>query len=154
MAANSLPPTICGKPKHSRQAFSVYHGRLRENSMHEIVLILSIYFLSFHPVLGLKYWLFNNEHTSSVKNASLANDWWYHFVAVVAVVIRRFSQSASSCFSVRLASCNNKASTGGVFMKFDIWVFHENLSRKFNFSLKSDTNGGYVFLEWCFRQKC
>jgi hypothetical protein len=35
--------------------------------------------------------------------------------------------------SVGLSKCNNSALTGSIFMKFDIPVFHENLSRKFKF---------------------
>ena len=31
--------------------------------------------------------------------------------------------------SVRLSARNNSAPTGRIFMKFDIWVFFENLSR-------------------------
>ena len=34
---------------------------------------------------------------------------------------------------VRPSARNNSAPTGRIFMKFDIWVFFENLSRKFNF---------------------
>ena len=37
---------------------------------------------------------------------------------------------------------NNAASTGRVFMEFDIWVFFKNLSRK-SVSLKSDTTKNY-----------
>jgi hypothetical protein len=33
--------------------------------------------------------------------------------------------------SVRLSAWNNSAPTGQIFMKFDIWVFFENMSRKF-----------------------
>ena len=33
--------------------------------------------------------------------------------------------------SVRLSARNNSASTGGIFMKFDIWIFFEHLSKKF-----------------------
>ena len=35
--------------------------------------------------------------------------------------------------SVRLSACNNSAPTRRIFMKFDIWVFLENMSRKFKF---------------------
>jgi len=35
--------------------------------------------------------------------------------------------------SVRLSAWNNSAPTGRIFMKFDIQVFFENLSRKFKF---------------------
>jgi hypothetical protein len=37
----------------------------------------------------------------------------------------------SSCLYVRLSSWNNLAPTGRILMKFDIWVFFENLSWKF-----------------------
>ena len=35
--------------------------------------------------------------------------------------------------SVRLSTWNNSALTGRIFMKFDIWVFFENMSGKFKF---------------------
>jgi len=35
--------------------------------------------------------------------------------------------------SVRLSAWNNLAPTGQIFVKFEIWVFFENLSRKFKF---------------------
>ena len=37
------------------------------------------------------------------------------------------------CLSVCLPAWNNSASTKWIFMKFDIWVFFENLSRRFTF---------------------
>jgi hypothetical protein len=37
------------------------------------------------------------------------------------------------CLSVRPSAWNNSAPTGRIFMKFDIWVFSENLSRIFKF---------------------
>jgi len=40
---------------------------------------------------------------------------------------------ASSCLSVRPSAWNNSAPTRRIFMKFNIWVFFENLSRKFQF---------------------
>jgi hypothetical protein len=40
-------------------------------------------------------------------------------------------------------SAGNSAPTGRIFMKFDIWVFLENLSRKIQVSLKSDKNNWY-----------
>jgi hypothetical protein len=49
----------------------------------------------------------------------------------------------SSRLSVCLSACNNSAQTGRIFMKFDIWVFFEKLSKKFKVSLKSDKNNRY-----------
>jgi hypothetical protein len=40
---------------------------------------------------------------------------------------------ASSCLSVCPPAWNNSAPTGRIFVKFDIWEFFENLSRKFKF---------------------
>ena len=42
-----------------------------------------------------------------------------------------------------LSAWNNSAPTGRIFMKPDILVFFENLSRKVEISLKSDNNNGY-----------
>jgi len=39
----------------------------------------------------------------------------------------------SFVMSVRLSARNSSVPTGRIFMKFDIWVFSENLSRKFKF---------------------
>ena len=49
----------------------------------------------------------------------------------------------SFVMSVRPSTWNNWASNGRIFMKFDISVFYENLSRKIQVSLKSDKNKGY-----------
>ena len=45
--------------------------------------------------------------------------------------------------SVRPPALNNSVPTGRIFMKFDIWVFFEKLSRKFQVPLKSNKNNGY-----------
>jgi hypothetical protein len=47
-----------------------------------------------------------------------------------------------ACPSVRPPAWNNSAPTGRIFIKFNIWVFLENLLRKFKFSLQSDKNNG------------
>jgi hypothetical protein len=44
-------------------------------------------------------------------------------------------QLALSCLFVRLSARNNSAPSGRIFVKFDIWVFFENLSRTFKFHL-------------------
>jgi len=36
-----------------------------------------------------------------------------------------------------------EALNGRIFIKFDIYVFFDNLSRKFNFRTKSDKNNAY-----------
>jgi hypothetical protein len=43
------------------------------------------------------------------------------------------------CPSVRPSARNNSAPSGRIFMKFDIWVFFENLSRKFKFHYNRTT---------------
>ena len=40
---------------------------------------------------------------------------------------------ALSCLSIRLCAWNNSAPNGRISIKFDIWVFSENLLRKFKF---------------------
>jgi len=42
---------------------------------------------------------------------------------------------AWSCLSVCRSVCDNQAAMGRIFMKVDIWVFFENLSRKFKFKI-------------------
>ena len=48
----------------------------------------------------------------------------------------------SPCTSVRPPAWNNSASTGRIFMKFDIWVFFSKSFEKIQVSLKSDKNNG------------
>ena len=43
----------------------------------------------------------------------------------------RFFVPIRPCF--RLSAWNNSIPTGRIFMKFNIWVFFDNLSRKFKF---------------------
>jgi len=45
--------------------------------------------------------------------------------------------------SVRPSARNNSAPTERTSIKFDVWVFFENLSRKLKFSLKSDKINRY-----------
>jgi hypothetical protein len=45
--------------------------------------------------------------------------------------------------SVRLSAWNNSSPNVRLFMKFDICVFFEKLSRKIQVSLKSDKKSGY-----------
>jgi len=63
--------------------------------------------------------------------------------------------------SVRLSAWNNSAPTGWIFMKFEIWVYFENMSRKLKFDrsrLYVKTNIRYwpylaqFFLEWILFQ--
>ena len=56
------------------------------------------------------------------------------------------SVGPSVCFSFYPSAWNNSASTGRIFMKLDIWVLFENLSRKFKVPLKSDKEDQYTFL--------
>ena len=75
---------------------------------------------------------------------------------------------ASSYLPVRLSEWNNSALTERTFVKFDIWEFPENLSRKFMFHenltwitatlceyvSRSMTISRWIFLEWkLFRTK-
>jgi len=47
--------------------------------------------------------------------------------------IRKFAKSDNWIRHVRPSAWKNSAPTGRIFMKFYIWVFFENLSRKFKF---------------------
>ena len=136
ITANSLPPTICGKPKQSRQAFSLYLGRLRENCMHEIFIDSKCLLLVVPPCTELKYWLSNNEHTNRVNKVSFANYWSHHFVFAVAT---RFSNTGKAeyqlrhiCLSVR-PHATRKLPLDGFSWSLIIWVFFKNVSKKFKF---------------------
>ena len=58
-------------------------------------------------------------------------------VLCVVPVLRAFAKLRkaiiSLVMSVRLSAWNNSAPIGRIFIKFDIWGFFENLSRKLNF---------------------
>ena len=48
--------------------------------------------------------------------------------------VRKIAKASTSfIMSVRVSAWNNSASTGRIFIKFYIWWFFENLSRKFEF---------------------
>ena len=85
---------------------------------------------SFHLFLRLPLLLFPS---SSWVKIVLLDNYWINFVIISRLIFRRFSQNCekrlltSSC----LSAWKNSARTGRIFMKFDIWVFSDNLSRKF-----------------------
>jgi hypothetical protein len=55
-----------------------------------------------------------------------------HFLGKLAKLRKAtISFVMSVCLSVRPSAWNNSVPTGRIFMKFDFWVFFENLSRKF-----------------------
>jgi hypothetical protein len=66
-----------------------------------------------------------------------------HFSTRVSPCAITFQTQSTFEMSARLSTLNNSVPTGWVFMKTDILVFFENLSRKFKFSLKSDKNNWY-----------
>jgi len=63
-------------------------------------------------------------------------DWRFFNSASRAVSFRRFRIIVKNdCYlrHVCLSACNNSPPTRRIFVKFDIWVFFENLPRKFKF---------------------
>jgi len=56
----------------------------------------------------------------------------YH-VGLLGALSKLRKATVSFVMSVRLCAWNNSVPTGRVFMKSDIWVFLENVSRKFKF---------------------
>ena len=65
-------------------------------------------------------------------------------------VFKGFRQIAKNDYLLRRvgppvhpSAWNNSTYTERIFKKFDIWLFFEKLSRKFQVSLKSDKNNGY-----------
>ena len=52
----------------------------------------------------------------------------------------------SFVMSVRPSTWNNSASTWRIFIKYDTWIFFENVSKKNQNSLKSDKNK--VYFTW------
>ena len=70
----------------------------------------------------------------------------YHFLVRSQNFEKRLL--VSSCATVRPSlrppEYKNSASTGRIFIQFDIWVFFWKYVEKFEVSLKSDKNNGYV----------
>jgi len=68
------------------------------------------------------------------------------FCSIYMALSQKLLKATVSFMSRRPSACpawNNSASTRHIFMKFDIWVFFENLSRKFLIFLKFDKNNGH-----------
>jgi hypothetical protein len=57
----------------------------------------------------------------------------WHFCMYVYEYMHACMSVHSSVLSVNPSTWKNSAPTGKIFKKFDIWVFFENLSRKFKF---------------------
>ena len=71
----------------------------------------------------------------SRKEQYKGNNWRLLFFLFALAKLRKATIRfvVSVCPSVRPSAWNNSAPTGRIFMKFDIWIFFENLSKKFNF---------------------
>jgi hypothetical protein len=75
-------------------------------------------------------------------------------VAVFRCVLKLRKAAVSFVMSVRLSVClsacpsswKTSAPTGRIFMKLNIRLFFENLSKKNQISLKCDNNNGYLTL--------
>jgi hypothetical protein len=58
--------------------------------------------------------------------------WICELASQVYKRVRKFAEATISfVVSVRSFAWNNSPPTGQIFMKFDIWLFFENRSRKF-----------------------
>jgi hypothetical protein len=62
---------------------------------------------------------------------------------ILGTFVKLRKATTSFIMYVRPSACNVLALTGRIFMKFDIWIFFEKLSRKIQVLLKSDNNIGY-----------
>jgi len=63
--------------------------------------------------------------------------------------VRKISNIDYSIHHVCPSACSNSAHTGQIFMKFDIWILLENLSKNIKVSLKYDKNDGYFPSRQC-----
>jgi hypothetical protein len=70
------------------------------------------------------------------------SDYYLHHVSQSVSQSVCLSVYPSVCLCICRSAWNNSAPTGRIVMKFDIWVFFENLWGKIQFSLKSDNNNG------------
>jgi hypothetical protein len=84
--------------------------------------------LSSSIIQVLCFWDMNARLISEQSYAIY--DYLFKFLGAFA----KFRKATISfVLSVRPSTWKNSAPTGRIFMKFDIWVFFENLSRKFKF---------------------
>jgi len=83
-----------------------------------------------------------SEAATRKEEAYFSHSYWFGN-NVLFRRVRKISNIDYYLHHVCPSACSNSAHTGQIFMKFDIWVFLENLSRKFKFSLKYDKNEGY-----------
>ena len=92
-----------------------------------------------------KWFLWVRKHASHLTNVLNIARWRFAgdiecFLGAIAK-LRRATVIFVMC--VCLSAWNNSSATGRRFMKFDIWGFFENLSRKIRVWWKSDENNGY-----------
>jgi len=74
-----------------------------------------------------------NPRCDDVTNLTV--DGVKRFTPAVRHIHVKKKKTVNFVISVGLSAWNNSAPTGRIFMKFDIWVFFENLSRKLKFNL-------------------
>jgi hypothetical protein len=115
-------------------SLSVYNPSLLTRSVHLISILLQ------HHISKLtKYFCFTSRNVksfSAIKKSCAPN------VALFRPVRKKNFEMrllASSC----LSAWNSWASTGRIFMKFDIWVFLGKSVEKIQVSLELDKNNGY-----------
>ena len=97
------------------------------------------------------------KHTLIIRNASFPVQQWLHernavlrFTYTLPVLVGPFAKlrKATITFvmsfhpSVRLCAWSSLASTGRIFVKFDVWVFFRKTVEKIQFSLNSDKYNG------------
>ena len=82
-------------------------------------------------VMGQLRWTMGNS-TSWEADSSCLYEYWPDLFQAPSQSCEKLLLTSSS-LAVRPSACNNAALTGRIFMKFDIWVFFKNLSRKFKF---------------------
>jgi hypothetical protein len=101
---------------------------------------------------GARYTVISNL-SSSCRIQLSGQCTWTHFS-----VFRRFRKfrktTLSFVMSVGLSSVENSASTGPIFMKFDISVFLENLPRKFKSHYNLTRIGGTLHKDLCTIMIC
>jgi hypothetical protein len=99
------------------------------------------------------------EQVSDKWNAFRNEATWKHFLGAFAKLREATVSFVMSCRSDRPSARNNSAATGWIFMKFDIWVFSEDLSRKLNFhwnltkitgALREDKYTLMIISRWIF----
>jgi hypothetical protein len=122
---------LCLRPKENRYSFIQYHMVVPMNPCFGMEVCLHLFWTSV--LIGMNVNLHATATLIARKVSTITVEWVGHRAHLNDSENCERRLSASPCLSVCPYACNSSAASGRIFMKFYIWVFVENLSRKFKF---------------------